>query len=91
MTVCVRITALLIRYIKRMRRITLSSVRCLTPHLPILSHTHNNFRKYTENKSGGLIFSTTSSKTFPTQRVERYITKNVYKSVRYTCIVLIKF
>jgi hypothetical protein len=46
-----RIIALLIWYIKRMRIITLSSVKCLAlPLLSILSHTHHNFRKFIENK-----------------------------------------
>ena len=51
MILSLRIIALLIWYIKRMRRTTLSTVNCLTvPHLSILSHTRHNFRKYIENK-----------------------------------------
>ena len=88
-----RIFALLIRYIKRKRRSMLSSVNCLTlrVHLSILPHTRPNIYKYTENKSGVLIFSTTSSKTFLTLTAERCIIKHVHKSVRYTCHMLIKF
>ena len=91
MIVYLRIFALLIRYIKRMRRIMLPSVNCLTLHLSILSHTRHNICKYTENKSGVLISSTTSSKTFLTLTAERYIIRHVHKSARYTCHVLIKF
>ena len=91
MTVYVRIIALLIQYIKRMRRIILPSVKCLTLHLSILSHTRQNICKHTENKSGVLIFSTASSKTFLTLTAEQYIIRHVHKSARHTCHVLIKF
>jgi hypothetical protein len=82
---------LFIRHIKRLRRIMLSFVNCLTLHLSFLYHTRHNVCKYTENKSNVLIFSTTSSKTFLTLRAERYIIKHVHKSARYTCHVSIKF
>jgi len=88
MTVYVHIIALLIQYIKRMPRIMLPSVNCLTLHLSILSHTRQYICKYTENKSGVLIFSTTSSKTFLTLTAERYIIRHVHKSARYTCHAL---
>jgi hypothetical protein len=91
MKVYVRNFSLLIQYTKPLLRIALSPVNCLSLHLSILSHTRHNICKYTENKSGALIFSTTSSKTFLTLTAEQYIIKHVHKSARYTCHVLITF
>jgi hypothetical protein len=93
MILSVRIIALLIRYIKRMRRIMFVICYCVTlPHLSILSHTRHNFRKYIENKSIFFFFFTTSSEIFLIiRRAERYIIQHAHKSARYTCHVLINY
>ena len=45
MTVCISIIALPVVYAKRMRRIILSSLKCLAvPYVSTLSHTQQNFR-----------------------------------------------
>jgi hypothetical protein len=57
---CVSV-ALVIQHAKRMRRVILSSVACLTlQHFPTLSHKCRDFRKkVNEHKKCVLIFSTT--------------------------------
>jgi hypothetical protein len=79
---CVSV-ALVIQHAKRMRRIILSSVACLTvPYFSTLSHKRHDFReKVIEHKMCVLIFSQLLFETFLIlKRIQRDIIINVHRS-----------
>ena len=85
--------ALVVRYAKRMRCVTLSSVHCpAPPNFATLSHKRHDFRKKViEHKTYVLILSTALSETFLIlRRIQRDIIINIHRSSGKVTVISVR-